>query len=119
MLFGQLVVKINMKNAGNVHYVREGRYTENKEMNVIMAHEASSGQLKVLIVDNFNELQYLDITKVVYVNYIPLVEPANAIEVVLAEDEVPTEDEVKVPKKGRGKGTEQVTLEQSIAEVTQ
>ena len=108
MLFGQLVVKINMKNAGNVHYVREGRYTENKEMNVIMAHEASSGQLKVLIVDNFNELQYLDITKVVYVNYIPLVEPANAV------DAAP----VEVPKKGRGKGTEQVTLDESIKEVT-
>jgi len=107
MLFGQLVVKINMKNAGNVHYVREGRYTEDKEMNVIMAHEASSGQLKVLIVDNFNELQYLDITKVVYVNYIPLVKPAEI------EEETPT-----VPKKGRGKSAEQVTLEQSIKEVT-
>lgn len=108
MLFGQLVVKINMKNAGNVHYVREGRYTENKEMNVIMAHEASSGQLKVLIVDNFNELQYLDITKVVYVNYIPLVEPANAIDIV----------PVEAPKKGRSKGTEQVTLDEGIKEAT-
>ena len=100
-MFGQLVVRIDENHKGNLHHVTSGRYTVGKEMNVILVNDMS-GILKVLIVDNFNDLQYLDIEKVKFVRYETFTDSGSAV--TLSE----------APKK---KGTKQVTLEDNIKEL--
>lgn len=103
-MLGQLKVKINPNAPSADAWFNAGLFTRDKAMDVITLMDVS-GQLKCLIVDNKNDLKYMDIEKLSFVSYTPLHQL----------EQVPNELTVPEPKKGTKK---QVTLEDNIKEVT-
>lgn len=106
-MLGSLKVKVKVKGreVEARAWFTSGRFTEDKAMDVILCDD-SSGVLKVLVVDNQNELQYLDIAKVEPVSFVSLNDTMQML-AGIAQQPVP-----------KAKGTKQVTLDDNIAEVT-
>lgn len=98
-MLGQLVVKINPQADSARAWFAEGIFSEDKPMQVIHL-DNYSGTLKVLITDNKNKFVHLEMSKVLFVEFIPLLKQVEQV--------------APAPK---GKPTKQVTLEENIAEV--
>lgn len=107
-MLGSLKVKIKVKGreAEAKAWFSSKRFTEDKAMDVLMCDD-SSGTLKVLIVDDQNELQYLDIAKVEPVSFVSL---NDTMQELFSKAQVP---QVAKP----AKSAKQTTSEETIAGV--